>query len=286
MFPDSKSSNDNGKMTRKEMVKNCSLCLNRKMDEERGLVCGLTGEYGDFDGSCRNFRADEREVERCLNKEHKFKTAAAVLGLIVFIIWIAPIFFMREWPFALKWTILTLCIAGTIAAFLSLARVLMIKRSESERKLTMQDVADAVRKEGYFPQKQDDNWILFKIQGNKYLVYYDSARFMIYIRFALSGEEDMAVMKEAAISVMDENFMAKILLLEEEDKSKVIQFSVGALVSSRTDFDRFFPHYLQMLYEAIEKHHEMYRRIMKERHPESSHPDRTGFPAASSKVMS
>lgn len=277
----------NGRMTRKEMVKYCSLCLNRKMDEERGLVCGLTGEYGDFDGLCGNFRADEREieVERCLNKEYKFKTAAAVLGLIVFIIWIAPIFFMREWPFALKWTILALCIAGTIAAFLSLARVLMIKRSESERKLTMQDVADAVRKEGYFPQKQDGNWIMFKIQGYKYLVYYDSARFMIYTRFVLTGEEDMAVMKEAAISVMDNNFMAKILLLEDEDKSNVIQFSVGSLVSSQPDFDRFFPHYLQMLNEAMEKHYKVYRRIIKEKHTETLQADRAGFPAAS-KVVS
>ena len=275
-------------MTRKEMVKYCSLCLNRKMDEERGLVCGLTGEYGDFDGSCRNFRADEREVEveRYLNKEHNFKTAAAVLGLIILIIWIAPIFFMRDWSFVLNWTFLTLCIAGTVAAFLALARVQMIKRREPERKLTMQDVADAIRKEGYFPQKQDDNWILFKIQGYNYFVYYDSARFMIYINFVLSGEEDMAVMKEAAISVMDKNFMVKVLLLEDEDKSDVIQFSVGSLVSSQSDFDKFFPHYLQMLFEAIGKQHEVYRRLMKEKHrSEAMQANPTGFPVAPSKVM-
>ena len=73
---------------------------NKYKERSEAVISKLTGEYGDFDGSCRNFRADEREVEveRYLNKEHNFKTAAAVLGLIILIIWIAPIFFMRDLP--------------------------------------------------------------------------------------------------------------------------------------------------------------------------------------------
>ena len=37
-------------MTRKETVEYCSLSRNRKMDEGKGLVCGLTNEYADFEG--------------------------------------------------------------------------------------------------------------------------------------------------------------------------------------------------------------------------------------------
>ena len=33
------------------------------MDEEKGLVCGLTNEYADLEGRCENFTGDEYEIE-------------------------------------------------------------------------------------------------------------------------------------------------------------------------------------------------------------------------------
>jgi hypothetical protein len=46
-------------MTREDHLKFCSVCLNRKMDMERGLVCTLTGQYASFDVECHDFKRDE-----------------------------------------------------------------------------------------------------------------------------------------------------------------------------------------------------------------------------------
>ncbi len=42
-------------MTREEHLKFCKTCLNRKTDMHKGLVCGLTNEIADFEGSCQSF---------------------------------------------------------------------------------------------------------------------------------------------------------------------------------------------------------------------------------------
>jgi hypothetical protein len=46
-------------MTREDHLKFCSVCLNRKMDVERGLVCTLTGQYASFSDECQDFKRDE-----------------------------------------------------------------------------------------------------------------------------------------------------------------------------------------------------------------------------------
>jgi len=43
---------------RSEQIKICQQCKNRKMDFTRGLLCGLTNEFADFDGDCKDFIKD------------------------------------------------------------------------------------------------------------------------------------------------------------------------------------------------------------------------------------
>lgn len=46
-------------MTREEQLVYCKKCSNRKFDPKQGLICGITGEYADFDKTCENFTLDE-----------------------------------------------------------------------------------------------------------------------------------------------------------------------------------------------------------------------------------
>lgn len=46
-------------MDREEQIKICQQCKNRKMDFSKGLLCGLTDEFGDFETQCPQFNEDE-----------------------------------------------------------------------------------------------------------------------------------------------------------------------------------------------------------------------------------
>ena len=56
-------------MKREDQVKICSNCTLRKMNFKRGLLCGLTDEFADFEDSCPDFIKEERIVQ----KENKAK---------------------------------------------------------------------------------------------------------------------------------------------------------------------------------------------------------------------
>ncbi len=45
-------------MIREEHLEYCSVCLHRKMDMKKGLLCGLTQEYADFDTSCEQYEQE------------------------------------------------------------------------------------------------------------------------------------------------------------------------------------------------------------------------------------
>lgn len=51
-------------MTRQERLQYCIKCKNRKMDNARGLVCGLTNEYADFSLHCVDFVKDEKIIKK------------------------------------------------------------------------------------------------------------------------------------------------------------------------------------------------------------------------------
>ncbi|MGB1031853.1 MAG: toxin-antitoxin system YwqK family antitoxin, partial [Flavobacteriales bacterium] len=50
-------------MTREQRLKFCNKCELRKLDFERGLVCSLTDEFADFEGTCSKFRDESLQHE-------------------------------------------------------------------------------------------------------------------------------------------------------------------------------------------------------------------------------
>ncbi|MCC5916613.1 MAG: hypothetical protein JJU02_04725 [Cryomorphaceae bacterium] len=54
-------------MNREEQLEFCKTCKNRKLDLKKGLLCGLTNQYADFENTCKDFHEDTKEAERHLN---------------------------------------------------------------------------------------------------------------------------------------------------------------------------------------------------------------------------
>jgi len=89
-------------MERSEQLLFCEKCINRKMDLKRGIICGLTDNYADFNNECDDYLYDEK-VEKNeslyivkdselkeLRSEQNLRAGlfgATLLGLITAIIW-------------------------------------------------------------------------------------------------------------------------------------------------------------------------------------------------------
>ena len=50
-------------MTREKHLEFCSICLNRKLNPQVGLICKLTNEIADFEETCKCFELDEKEQQ-------------------------------------------------------------------------------------------------------------------------------------------------------------------------------------------------------------------------------
>lgn len=61
-------------MTRAEQLSFCTKCTNRNFNPKVGLICNLTGEIADFQGSCASYSEDEQQVKMELLKEKEVKT--------------------------------------------------------------------------------------------------------------------------------------------------------------------------------------------------------------------
>ncbi|MGX1928887.1 hypothetical protein [Flagellimonas sp. 2504JD4-2] len=48
-------------MTRAERLEFCTICTNRKKDFQKGLLCGLTNDYAEFENTCDSFDEDVTE---------------------------------------------------------------------------------------------------------------------------------------------------------------------------------------------------------------------------------
>jgi antitoxin component YwqK of YwqJK toxin-antitoxin module len=69
-------------MNRKDQLKYCSICLNRKFDSQQGIICNLTAKPADFVETCGFFEVDEsmknqKELEK--NKDLPADSAIALL---------------------------------------------------------------------------------------------------------------------------------------------------------------------------------------------------------------
>lgn len=128
----------------------------------------------------------------------------------------------------------------------------------ADNELTIDRIMDCVRKEGYYPEKLDDNTILFKIQGMEYRIYYDSIKLSVYAFFQIY-HDDIQLFKEISWDVAQKHFghRTEIHRVEQGD---IIEFCINSLTTSYSDFRRFLPAYIGEIYGAFEMTRELYHQ--------------------------
>jgi hypothetical protein len=74
-------------MITKEQLKYCEICKNRKLDFEKGLLCGLTNEHATFTDTCSSFELDEYQNKKTVERKTNYSNNQPIpFGTIISII--------------------------------------------------------------------------------------------------------------------------------------------------------------------------------------------------------
>lgn len=79
-------------MTREERIKICETCKHCQMNIERGILCGFTNEYADFDDTCHLYEPSNKQqakthakqiIDRMKESSDKGLSVDGYIGIIV-----------------------------------------------------------------------------------------------------------------------------------------------------------------------------------------------------------
>lgn len=127
-----------------------------------------------------------------------------------------------------------------------------------DNELTVDRIMDCVRKEGYCPEKIDDEHVQFKIQGVQYYIFYlQSIKLEVWYRFGVT--DDIQLIKEISREVTEDLFLGKVQLYSNKDDHQLV-FCISTWMKSSSDFKEFFPHYISILNDMRERHYALYQQ--------------------------
>ena len=132
-----------------------------------------------------------------------------------------------------------------------------------QTKLTPELIGDVVRNNGFFPIKNEADWVGFKWQGEQYFISTDTLPgVQFYKGFSYGDDSSLDLLKQAATMAMEETWYGHIAFSEEE---KTISFRVFAIEKSVEHFTDSFMDYMNMLNHLIECHRYFYQKLEEEK---------------------
>ena len=132
-----------------------------------------------------------------------------------------------------------------------------------QTKLTPELIGDVVRNNGFFPIKNEADWVGFKWQGEQYFISTDTLPgVQFYKGYSYGDDSSLDLLKEAATRAMEETWYGHIAFSEEE---KTISFRVFAIEKSVEHFTDSFMDYMNMLNHLIECHRYFYQKLEEEK---------------------
>ena len=132
-----------------------------------------------------------------------------------------------------------------------------------QTKLTPELIGDVVRNNGFFPIKNEADWVGFKWQGEQYFISNDTLPgVQFYKGFSYGDDSSLDLLKQAATMAMEETWYGHIAFSEEE---KTISFRVFAIEKSVEHFTDSFMDYMNMLNHLIECHRYFYQKLEEEK---------------------
>ena len=281
-------------MTREERLKICENCRFCERDL-RGMVCGKTNEYADFEGECKEFFPSRkyqskqrwesfRKLEFVDTETYADYDIYSVVGAIYSIVTVAICWGVSIWASdnpkvtVPVLSIVALIVVGlaTIAITFSRSKRKLIKKLFlREHTLTKEKLMDIIRMEGYYPQLDDDDGIIFKIDGYTYNAEYNEAKLSLSYVFLISGDE--REIRELATQVADNIIMSKIYAtaIPDHDGKIVVNISLDTYCVYDYECKKVFAAYLRIIRETIARFYRGYETIL---HPQDSQePRRNGI---------
>ena len=155
-----------------------------------------------------------------------------------------------------------------------------ISPSAEVQPLTVDKIADAIRMEGYFPEK-DGNLVSFKAQGEGYYVDTDRLPMFFLVKWYNVDPTawDMDILRTAAHKMSDDLVMVKAGISEDD---KTLNFFIAAQDRNYESFRTNLVYYLHILNDGQQKLVQEYNRMVEEK-KNAVFPDN---PAAPSKILS
>ena len=131
---------------------------------------------------------------------------------------------------------------------------------EETRKITHDDIAMCIRKEGYIPQFEE-KITFFKISGERFEVIYQDHKFTLGKRFGLSDDTDIDMLLKACSQAQDEIFMFRSYVHQYDNGQAMICFEVETYLDLVAELEKYFPQYLNVLLHAVERQREIYYQM-------------------------
>ena len=126
------------------------------------------------------------------------------------------------------------------------------------------DIEQCIRKEGFVPVRKD-NFISFKISSEEVDVFYNDEKLSLVRTYGLDDEVNFDVLSQACSLLHDSTFLIRSSLHKYDNDQMGLVFEVQAMVTSPVELDRYFSRYLNLLYHGIERHREIYGKLMEEK---------------------
>lgn len=153
-----------------------------------------------------------------------------------------------------------------------------------QTKLTPELIGDVVRNNGFFPIKNEADWVGFKWQGEQYFISTDTLPgVQLYKGYSYGDDSSLDLLKEAAIRAMEETWYGHIAFSEEE---KTISFRVFAIEKSVEHFTDSFMDYMNMLNHLIECHRYFYQKLEEEKKTVNLSQTQIDAPHKDTKILS
>ena len=133
---------------------------------------------------------------------------------------------------------------------------------ELDDDITLTDIAECVKIQGYTPDiQEDDNSVMFRIQGELYRVHYQDCRFSLYKYYNIGDATDVELLKKAIIPTEEHVFGMKVFVTSQNENSASIIFQFASLFKSVKELQVHFPRCLSTLHHGIVFHRERYAEL-------------------------
>ncbi len=253
-----KIQNQQAANTRSRIADICKNCTHGQFDPQRGIICGLTNDCGDFHDDCESFEPNESYIARkCEDREKSQKDETADSSIFFFAIVPTYLFCLismligGDTPATTIWVLLAVGVTLAGAGF----AYYMYNRSRQKRvafgRLNEKNIMSILRDEGYRPEKIDDG-IMFKVSGYNYHLRYNDSRFILRSSW-LFENRDVELMRAIAAQIGNEILIAKVFVsdYDEEDRGVSVIVSIEALMSYEVELREQLPQFVNIIDASI-----------------------------------